>query len=121
MRTLESVRALAFLACLLAGAARAEDARPGVVGGARRPDVDVVVPVDPHEHERLHWFDGQPHHLLPGTVTIGKAPYVCDVHRRRFSSEDAFVAHLRLVHHLPPERIPGAVVLTGGQVHFGGD
>lgn len=92
--------------------ARADDVR------RRGPDVDVVVPVDPRQHDRLQWFGRQDHHLVPGTVTINRAPYVCDVEGEEFRRRDEFVAHLRLVHRVPTDEIPDAVVLTDGQVHF---
>lgn len=103
------------LAALLAVAAHAGDGRRG------RDGLDVLVPLDPHEHERLHWFDRRDHHLVPGTVTVNRAPYVCDVEGTEFRRRDAFVAHLRLVHRVPPDRIRELVVLTGGQVRFPGE
>jgi hypothetical protein len=105
--------AVAF-AVALAGAPRAEQA-------TRAPDVDVFVPVPPYEHERLHFFDGRHHHLVPGTVTIDREPYQCDRDRKRFSSEDDFVAHLRGTHHVPSSAIPDALVVRDGIVHFVGN
>jgi hypothetical protein len=85
-------------------------------------DLDVIVPIDPHEHERVYWFAHPERRVvLPGTVTINGAGYVCDVDRRRFRRQDEFIAHLRLVHHVPAEQIADVVVLTGGQVHFRGE
>jgi hypothetical protein len=107
--------AFALLALVAIDAAHADDLR------RRRDDLDVVVPVDPHEHERLHWFGRDDHHVVPGAVTINRAPYVCDVEGKEFRRRDAFVAHLRLVHRLPPDRIRELVVLTGGQVRFPGE
>ena len=112
------VRLVATLALLLAVCARADDptAKP------HAPDVDVVVPVDPHEHERVYWFGGRGHHVVPGTVTINtRDPYRCDVDGRRFPTEDEFVAHLKGAHRIPEERIPDAVVVRGGLVHFVGE
>jgi hypothetical protein len=91
-------------------------AEPGRRGG--RDDLDIVVPIDPREHERLYWFGRPDHHLVPGTVTINRAPYVCDPHRRSFRERDAFVAHLRTVHRLAADEIPGALVVEDGVVHF---
>jgi hypothetical protein len=109
------VRLLAALVLLLAALPAAGDGPPPA---ARRPDVNVILPVDPYEHERLHWFGRRGHHLVPGTVTIDREPYRCDVDRRRFRKEDDFVAHLRTVHRLPEERIPDALVVRDGIVHF---
>lgn len=84
----------------------------------REPDVDVVVPVEPREHERLHYFGQRWHHLVPGTVTINGAAYVCDVDKHRFNDRDRFVIHLRVAHHVPPEDIPDHLVVVEGRVHF---
>jgi hypothetical protein len=104
----------ALLALGAIHAAYAEDAR------RRRDDVDVLVPVDPRLHERLYWF-GREDLAVPGTVTINRAPYVCDVEGKEFRRRDAFVAHLRLVHGLTPAQIRELVVLTAGQVRFPGE
>ena len=101
------------VAALAVAVARAEEGR-----ARRGADLDVIVPVDPHEHARIYWFGRRTHHLLPGTVTIDEAGYVCDVDRRRFRRQDEFIAHLRLVHRVPVDQIPDRVVLTAGQVHF---
>ena len=103
----------ALLAVALAAVAAADD-RP-------RTSVDAIVPVPPTEHERLHWFGRRGHHLVPGTVTIDRAPYVCDLDRKTFRTEEDFVAHLRTAHHAPPAAIPDLVVVRDGQVHFIGD
>ena len=96
-------------------------ALPVLAEGPRvRTDVDVVVPVAPTEHERLHYFGRRDHHLVPGTVTINGAPYVCDVDGRRFTDRDAFVAHLRATHGAPAARIPDLLVVRDGRVHFVG-
>lgn len=113
------VRFVVAFALLLAVAARADD--PAVKPHAT-PDVDVVVPVDPHEHERVYWFGGRGRHVVPGSVTINtRDPYRCDVDGRRFPTEDEFVAHLRSAHRVPEERIPDQVVVRGGLVHFVGE
>jgi hypothetical protein len=104
----------ALVVLALAAAARAEP-------GRRAPDVDVLLPVEPREHRRLQWFDGQPHHLLPGTVTVDGPPYVCDLDDARFRSEDDFVAHLRGRHHVPAGRIRAQLVVRQGRVHFVGE
>ena len=112
------MRFIATFALLLAVAARAD----GPAVKPPKPDVDVVVPVDPHEHERVYWFGGRGHHLVPGTVTINThEPYRCDVDGRRFATQDAFVAHLRSEHRVPEEQIPEAVVVRNGLVHFVGE
>ena len=79
------------------------------------------MPLPPYEHERLHYFGRRHHHLVPGTVTINGAPYVCDPDGRRFTDRDAFVAHLRTAHHAPPERIPDLLLVRDGRVHFVGE
>jgi hypothetical protein len=86
-----------------------------------RTHLDVVVPVDPREHERLHFFGRPEHHVVPGTVTINGAAYACDPHGLRFSDREVFVAHLRSVHHKALEDIPDALVVIDGRVHFVGE
>ena len=84
------------------------------------PNVDAIVPVPPVEHERLHYFGRRYHHLLPGTVTIDRSPYACDVDGRRFTQGDDFVAHLRAAHHASPADIPDLLIVRDGIVHFPG-
>src|SRR5881296_2391837 len=93
-------RAVLFLAFALGPTcpSRAADPVP--------PAVEAIVPVEPEEHERLHYFGRRHHHLLPGTVTIDQPPYVCDVDGRHFTQGDDFVAHLRAAHHARPAEIP---------------
>jgi len=82
-------------------------------------DLEIFVPIDPHEHERVYWFAHPERRVvLPGTVTINKAGYVCDIDDRRFSRQQEFIAHLRLVHGIPADQIADMVVLTDGQVHY---
>jgi hypothetical protein len=106
------VRALLAVATLLlvATLARADGGRRG------RPEVTVIVPAP------LPAAEGSPdeayRRLIPGTVTIGGAPYVCDVDEQRFTERDAFAAHLRGVHRTPVEQIPGRLLVLEGQVHF---
>ena len=88
---------------------------------ARRADVDAIVPVVPYEHERLHYFDRRDHHVVPGTVTIDRAPYLCDLDQREFVDRDDFVAHLRTEHRTPSQRIPDLLVVRDGRVHFVGE
>lgn len=116
------VRLVVVLALLL-GAAPARADGPAQGAGADqasrpRPDVDVVIPVEPYEHERLHWFGRRGHHLVPGTVTIDQEPYRCDVDKLRFRKEDEFVAHVRTAHRVPEDAIPGTLVVRDGLVHF---
>jgi len=84
------------------------------------PNVDAIVPVPPEEHERLHYFGRRYHHLLPGTVTIDRSPYVCDVDGHRFTQGDDFVAHLRAAHHASPADIRDLLIVHDGIVHFPG-
>jgi hypothetical protein len=93
-------------------------ALPAAADEPRRPDIDVLVPVEPHEHERLHYFGRRHHHLVPGTVIIGQAPYVCDPDGERFEDRDAFVAHLRTTHGVGPADIPDFLLVRDGRVHF---
>jgi hypothetical protein len=81
-------------------------------------DVDAFVPIDPHEHERLHFFDGRGHHLVPGTVSIDGKPYVCDPDGKTFREQDEFVAHLRSAHRVAPEDVSDRIAVHGGKVHF---
>ena len=81
-------------------------------------DVDAIVPVDPHEHQRLHFFDRRSHHLVPNTVSIDGKAYVCDVDGKTFGDQDEFVAHLRSIHKIASSEIPDQVVVRDGKVHF---
>lgn len=112
------MRAAAALLLLLAGV-------PAIAGDRRhgrgRPDVDVFVPVDPYEHERLYWSDGRDHHALPGTVTINGSPYICDPDGTRFEDRDAFLYHLRRAHGVDPARVSELLMVRDGRVHFVGD
>lgn len=101
------------------GADQGQGRAPGQ--GRARPDLGIVIPLEPREHNRLQWFGRQDRHVVPGTVTINKAPYVCDGHERRFRDRDAFVAHLRADHGLKPDEIPDALVVLKGVVHFPDD
>ena len=82
------------------------------------PAVEAIVPVQPEEHERLHYFGRRHHHLLPGTVTIDRPPYTCDLDGRRFTQGDDFVAHLRAAHHAEPAEIRELLLVRDGVVHF---
>ena len=110
------MRALAA-AMLVVGAAllaAADDHLPS-------PRVEAIVPVPPTEHQRLHYFGQRHHHLVPGTVTINGAAYICDLDGKRFVDRDAFVAHLRTAHHTAPARIPDLLLVRDGRVHFVGE
>ena len=85
------------------------------------PPVEAIVPVAPIEHQRLHYFGRRHHHLVPGTVTINGAAYICDLDGKRFVDRDAFVAHLRTAHHTAPARIPDFLLVRDGRVHFVGE
>jgi len=95
----------------------------GVAAGERGSgaDVDVIVPVVPEEHERLHYFDRRPHHPVPGTVTINKAPYVCDLDAKKFRERDEFVAHVRTAHRTRANDIADRILVRDGVVHFVGE
>jgi hypothetical protein len=83
-----------------------------------RGGIGVVVPVDPREHQRLQWFGRRDHQLVPGTVTINKAPYACDEHLLPFDEREVFIAHLRREHGLTPSEIPDRLLVEDGIVHF---
>jgi len=59
--------------------------------------------------------------LVPGTVTINGAAYICDLDGKRFVDRDAFVAHLRTPHHTALARIPDRLLVRDGRVHFVGE
>jgi hypothetical protein len=109
------MRSLAVVSAVLALVAVA-----GAQTRGPRTHVDIVVPVAPVEHDRLHWFGRRDHHAVPGTVTIDRAPYACDVDRASFDDRDAFVAHLRTAHGIAPGDVAALVVVRGGRVHFVG-
>lgn len=113
---------LAVVALLsLAGNASAGDHR-GPRRGFGEPDLDIWVPIDPYEHERLYWKRKSDRDLVPGGVSINGEPrYVCDLDDEKFTDREKFVAHLRLEHGVPPERIPGSLVPDDGVIHFAGD
>ena len=76
--------------------------------------VEAIVPVPPTEHQRVHYFGRRHHHLVPGTVTINGAAYLCDLDGKRFVDRDAFVAHLT-AHHTAPAPFPTSCsCATGG-------
>jgi hypothetical protein len=81
-----------------------------------RPETHVIVPVDPNEHERVHFF--RRHRGIPCSVTINRAPYVCDADRREFPDREAFFAHLQTEHPGGPEST--GLVVRDGQVHYVG-
>ena len=107
------MRALAagMLVVAMALLAAADDRGPS-------PRVEAIVPVPPTEHQLVHYFGRRHHHLVPGTVTINGAPYICDLDGKRFVDRDAFVAHLRTAHHTAPARIPDLLLVRDGRVHF---
>ena len=114
------MRLLAGLLLLVAWAAPAlaDDRGRGRNQGA---DVDVWVPVDPYEHQRMYWSDGQDHHSVPGTVTINGSPYICDLDGAKFTERDAFLYHLRRKHDVDPARASQLLMVRDGRVHFVGD
>lgn len=103
----------------MAGVTAADDQKPGPKSEPKS-EVDAVIVVPPYEHERLHFFGRRQHHLVPGTVTIDRAPYTCDVDGRHFGERDAFVAHLVAAHHVPQQSIPDRLLVQDGVVHFVG-
>jgi hypothetical protein len=108
---MRSITAAVLAVLMLAGPAAAQG------WGGRRPDLDVFVPIDPHAPP-MQWFGSQDHGLVPGTVTINAAPYVCDVDGRKFPKRDLFLLHLRVVHKVPTQDIPETLAVVDGQVHF---
>lgn len=102
---------IALLVPLTAASAEESRRRP-------RTDLDVVVPVDPRPHEDVYWFSGRHHHAVPGTVTINKAPYVCDADKLGFDDEESFVAHVRKKHGVRAEELREFVVVRDEVVHF---
>ena len=100
-------------------------ANPSPGNGAGSPGIrtnlDLAIPVPPVEHERLHFFAPGERHLVPGTVTIDKAPYECDLDHVTFRDREQFVAHLRSAHHVPAAHIPDTLVVVDGRVHFVGE
>ena len=79
------------------------------------PPVEAIVPVPPTEHQRLHYFGQRRHHLVPGTVTINGAAYICDLDGKRFVNRDVFVAHLaRHTTRRPRAFPPSCWCATGG-------
>ena len=85
--------------------------------GRGRADVDVVVPIVPHD-PGVEWFGRRDHHAVPGTVTINDPPYRCDVEGKSFSDREDFVAHIRRVHRTHPDEIADHLVVQDGRVHF---
>lgn len=109
--------AIAAVACI-GGAALAGDHR----GGRDRTELDLFVPIDPWEHERLYWKRRSDRHLVPGGVSIdGESPYVCDLDDERFTDRERFVGHLRRDHAVPAEQIPRSLVPVDGVIHFTGE
>ena len=106
-----------LVALLLVGAAGAlADDR-----ARSRTDLDVVVPVDPHEHERLHYFGRRGDLPVPNVVSINGDAYVCDVHALGFRERDPFVAHLQTAHRAQLDRLRDLVVVIDGRAHFVGE
>jgi hypothetical protein len=83
-----------------------------------KPRVDAIVPVPPTEHQRLHWFGRRRQHGVPGTVTINRPGYVCDLDGTAFRDEDELVAHVRTVHRTPEAGIADRLLVRDGRVHF---
>jgi len=112
---------LALLLTLLVAPAvsAAEPAHRGRDRG--RADVDVIVPLDPGQYGGTWWPHRNDRRLVPPTVSIGDAPYVCDLDALTFATRDAFVAHLRGEHLVEPARIPELLYRTEGEVHFTGE
>src|SRR3989442_11617662 len=81
------------------------------------PPVEAIVPVPPTEHQRLHYFGRRHHHLVPGTVTLNGAAYICDLDGKRLVDRDALVLHLRTAHRTPSARIPDLPFAHDGRGH----
>jgi hypothetical protein len=109
---------LALAVLLLAVGFAAADDRARRHGRDR--DVDVIVPVDPTGADRLQWFDGRPHGLVPRVIAVNRKPYVCDVDGKKHTTEDAFLYHLRRAHKLSWNDIGERLVVHDGQVHYVG-
>jgi len=109
-----------LLAVVAVAPASGEDANPDRKPAPSRgvPNVDVWIPVDPGPHENVYWFDGRTHHGAPGTVTINRPGYICDLDRRAFSRREDFVDHLQRKHKVPPDHVADSLVTIDGQVHF---
>lgn len=108
------------LACVAANAFAGDDRRPR--RGFDQPGVDVWVPIDPTEHERMYWKRKSDRDLVPGGVSIdGEPRYVCDLDDEKFTDREKFVAHLRLEHAVRPENIPDSLVDDGDVIHFAGE
>jgi hypothetical protein len=114
------LRAVVLAVLVAAAGARCEDP-PARRHDGGRPEVDVLVPVEPREHERIWWMHRHDRRLAPPTVSIDGEPYVCDVDGRRFAAREAFVAHLRGDHLVDPERVPDLLYEVEGEVHFTGE
>jgi hypothetical protein len=113
--------AVVALLGLVSGASAGDDRSPRHRFG-RNNDLDIFVPIDPYEHDRLYWKRKSDRDLVPGGVSIdGEPRYVCDLDDEKFDDRQEFVAHLRLKHGVPPERIPGSLVSDDGVIHFAGD
>jgi hypothetical protein len=99
----------------------------GVPDDGRRPlnpwgaDVWVPTPIYPYEHEWMYWKHRSPKDLVPGTVTIDRAAYVCDLDGEKFDDADRFVAHLRVRHAVPPDMIRDVLVEVDGIYHYTGE
>ena len=85
------------------------------------PPVEAIVPVPPTEHQRLHYFGRRHHHLVPGTVTINGAAYICDLDGKRFVNRDCLRGAPRTAHHTASARIPALLLVRDGRVHFVGE
>jgi hypothetical protein len=110
------MRRAALLVLLAAALAAADDGRRS--NRRRDRDVDVVVPVDPTQHDRMQWFDGRPHGLVPRVIAVNKSPYRCDADGRKYETEDDFLYHLRSIHKLSWDDIGERLVVRDGQVHY---
>jgi hypothetical protein len=121
MRQILAIVALVSALGWPVGAAFAGDA-PRPRHRMRQPDLDIFVPIDPYEHERLYWKRKSDRDLVPGGVSIdGEPRYVCDLDDEKFDDREAFVAHLRLEHLVPAEQVPGSLVTVDGVIHYAGD
>jgi len=113
--------ALLSIAVVAVAPARGEDGNPArkpAPNGRPVPNVDVWIPVDPGSHEDVYWFDGRTHHAAPGTVTINRPGYICDLDHKAFSRRDDFVDHLERKHKVTSDHLTDSLVTVDGQVHF---
>lgn len=109
---------LVVLPLLLAASALGRDA------GRRRPNVTVLVPgpdATSGHAPGLRFFDGSAPERIPGTVTIDRPGYACDLDGETFRDRDEFALHVRRAHGVPARNVRDRIVVVDGIVHFVGN